>query len=73
MLTGGTDSCRRHDFGYRNYKEQVRLTSDNRLKIDDKFKSDMHNECKKYRGLAERKCKAIADAYYDAVRLFGGL
>jgi len=30
-------ACQRHDFGYRNYKNQKRFTSANRKKIDDKF------------------------------------
>ena len=33
-------ACYRHDFGYRNYKIQSRFTSDNRLRIDNNFKSE---------------------------------
>ena len=33
-------ACYRHDFGYRNYKQQSRFTDSNRLKIDDNFKSE---------------------------------
>lgn len=33
-------ACYRHDFGYRNYKEQDRFTDSNRLKIDNNFKSE---------------------------------
>ncbi|KAF8466007.1 prokaryotic phospholipase A2-domain-containing protein [Kalaharituber pfeilii] len=66
-------SCMRHDFGYRNYKAQSRFTEPNRKKIDDKFKADLYNECKKQGTLAEIACKALADTYYVAVRAFGGL
>ena len=31
------NGCLRHDFGYRNYKDQLRFTDSNRKKIDDRF------------------------------------
>ena len=67
-------SCQRHDFGYRNYKNQARFTEPNRKIIDDNFKADLYNECSKYRGLSSLKgveCRGLADIYYDAVREFG--
>jgi len=35
-----TPACHRHDFGYRNYKNQNRFTDANKLKIDDNFKKE---------------------------------
>lgn len=67
------DSCKRHDFGYRNYKAQGRFTDSNRLRIDNNFKSDLYNECAKYSGISSGLCKGTADTYYAAVREFGGL
>jgi len=34
------NGCRRHDFGYRNYKKEKRFTYNNRLKIDKKLLSE---------------------------------
>ncbi|MBB6173020.1 hypothetical protein HNR23_003080 [Nocardiopsis mwathae] len=59
--------CKRHDFGYRNYKLQVRFTEPNRLKIDDKFRDDLYGQCG-----GDWLCRGIADIYYHAVRQFGG-
>ncbi|KAF8246142.1 hypothetical protein K440DRAFT_586282 [Wilcoxina mikolae CBS 423.85] len=66
-------SCQRHDFGYRNYKAQQRFTDDNRLMIDDNFKTDMHDECHKYGVFKRDICKTFANSYYDAVRAVGNL
>ena len=67
-------SCQRHDFGYRNYKQQDRFTEPNRKVIDDNFKPDLYNLCKGYHGLSSWKgveCRGIADLYYAAAREFG--
>lgn len=67
-------SCQRHDFGYRNYKKQARLTEPNRKVIDDNLKTDLYHECKRYHGLSSWKgveCRRIADIYHAAVRKFG--
>lgn len=61
-----TRSCYRHDFGYRNYEAQGRLTGSNRQAIDDRFRSDMYSTCA---GVAA--CERVADLYYFAVRQFG--
>ncbi|MCJ1363067.1 hypothetical protein MMC16_002173 [Acarospora aff. strigata] len=69
------DSCKRHDFGYRNYKKQARFTETARKAIDGNFKTDLYNECNKYSGWQSYKgveCRRIADVYYNAVRAFGG-
>ena len=69
--------CKRHDFGYHNYKKQHRFTEANRKRIDDNFKKDLYNECAKYSGIFDSwkgvACRKIANTYYDAVRTFGGL
>ncbi|GAA1271947.1 phospholipase [Saccharothrix xinjiangensis] len=59
-------ACHRHDFGYRNYKRQGRFTESTRLTIDNKFKSDMYNQC-----AGNWACNRTADLYYTAVREFG--
>ncbi|KAF8456145.1 prokaryotic phospholipase A2-domain-containing protein [Kalaharituber pfeilii] len=66
-------SCQRHDFGYRNFKNQKRFTKANRKRIDDKFKADLYNECNKHNIVKRIACKKLADVYYKAVRLVGGL
>ncbi|KAK3290220.1 prokaryotic phospholipase A2-domain-containing protein [Chaetomium fimeti] len=55
-------ACHRHDFGYRNYKDQNRFTDAGKLKVDNQFKTDS------VRGV----CEALAEVYYAAVRAFGG-
>ncbi|KAG0127372.1 prokaryotic phospholipase A2-domain-containing protein [Tuber indicum] len=67
------DSCKRHDFGYRNYKKQHRFTAGNRKRVDDNFKKDLYKECSKHFGPIGSACRRIADTYYAAVRRFGGL
>ncbi|MCJ1264535.1 hypothetical protein MMC22_004407 [Lobaria immixta] len=67
-------SCQRHDFGYRNYKEEGRFTEPNRKIIDDNLKADLYDVCKEYKGLSSFKgveCRRIADLYHLAVREFG--
>ncbi|CAM4121174.1 hypothetical protein GCM10009799_28290 [Nocardiopsis rhodophaea] len=59
--------CKRHDFGYRNYKKQTRFTEPNRLKIDDNFRDDLYGICG-----GDWLCRAVADIYYSAVRQYGG-
>ena len=67
------DSCKRHDFGYRNYKAQGRFTDPNRLSIDNNFKKDLTNECNRKSGPIKKLCQGTADTYYEAVRMFGNL
>lgn len=59
--------CKRHDFGYRNYQAQDRFTEDNRLRIDNNFRSDLYSICD-----GDWTCEGVADVYYNAVREFGG-
>jgi Prokaryotic phospholipase A2 len=60
-------ACHRHDFGYRNYKRQGRFTEAARLRIDNRFRSDMYVVC-----AGRWACNRFADAYYAAVRQYGG-
>ena len=62
-----TESCDRHDFGYRNYKAQTRFNEDTRLTIDDNFLADMNGSCGD-----DSTCRGVATLYYEAVRQFGG-
>lgn len=69
-------SCRRHDFGYRNYKKQNRCSQKFKDSIDQNFKKDMknycHNKYKHWYQKGEKKlCQEAADKYYDGVRDFG--
>jgi hypothetical protein len=67
-------ACRRHDFGYRNYRAQERFTEDNRHRIDDNFKKDMYTVCAGYKGWRSWQgvsCRRWADSYHQFVRQFG--
>jgi hypothetical protein len=66
-------ACQRHDFGYRNYKNQGRFTDSARERIDKQFREDMSAICSEFTGDANyTECQAARDAYYRAVRQFGG-
>jgi hypothetical protein len=65
--------CRRHDFGYRNYKQQSRFNSINRARIDNNFYNDMkHGVCSKENVAIRWVCVGFALTYYKFVRAFGG-
>ncbi|KAL2753414.1 hypothetical protein ACRALDRAFT_1065284 [Sodiomyces alcalophilus JCM 7366] len=63
-------ACHRHDFGYHNFRAQSRFTSNNKLRIDNKFRDDLYYQCNTNGHGAV--CRALADVYYAAVRAFGG-
>ena len=66
--------CRRHDFGYRNSKEQGRCTEAFRKRVDDNFQKDLYDYCAQFSGWASWKgveCRRLADAYHDVVRGLG--
>ncbi|KAG5987371.1 hypothetical protein E4U52_007663 [Claviceps spartinae] len=63
-------ACYRHDFGYNNYRPQQRFTKENKKRIDDNFKDDLHYQCRGVSGAWA--CRALANVYYFAVRAFGG-
>ena len=66
-------SCKRHDFGYRNSKNQGRF-GELKTRIDDNFKDDLYDVCKKFKGLKSLsgvECRRIADLYVKGVRKYG--
>ncbi|RVD80461.1 uncharacterized protein DFL_008358 [Arthrobotrys flagrans] len=75
------NSCYRHDFGYRNYKNQNRFTAPNREFLDDRFQVDLLAQCRSQFPKADifhpdqlfnRKwCDTVAKVYYKFVRLCG--
>lgn len=74
-----TDSCRRHDFGYRNvqrldhrYGSRVYWNGDTRKRIDKQFLTDMRNHCASRRLLDRPSCYSWAITFYSAVRIAGG-
>jgi hypothetical protein len=75
------DSCRRHDFGYRNLKlvdhRYGKAMSNHwnpaeRRHVDDQFLSDMNHQCSKRSIWIRWACRTMARVYYHAVRLLGG-
>ncbi|MEV1174304.1 phospholipase [Nonomuraea sp. NPDC049784] len=64
--------CRRHDFGYRNYKDVSQFPA-NKSRIDDAFYFDMKQVCSKYSGVSKSTCNGLAWTYYQAVKEFGSL
>jgi len=64
-------SCERHDFGYRNYKEQSRFDEVTRKKIDDNFLRDMDAYCDTVSNLVEWLCDIVKAAYYAGAREWG--
>ncbi|MFF7410086.1 phospholipase [Streptomyces lydicus] len=71
------ESCARHDFGYRNYKEMHEFTRAHKKRVDDSFLEDMQNQCKRqwgpYTELQRKGCLKVAKKYYEAVRTLGHL
>jgi hypothetical protein len=66
------NSCRRHDFGYRNYKAVGQFPA-NKSRIDDAFYNDMKSVCAGYSGARRTECDGLAWTYYQAVKKFGTL
>ncbi|WP_219465169.1 phospholipase [Nonomuraea rhizosphaerae] len=64
--------CRRHDFGYRNYKAVNQFPA-NKARIDSAFYFDMQQVCNGYSGIAKSTCNGLAWTYYQAVKEFGNL
>jgi hypothetical protein len=65
-------SCRRHDFGYRNYR-RLGAFSANKSRVDRAFLADMDRKCATYNIFVRPVCYGIASLYYDAVVNFGDL
>jgi hypothetical protein len=64
--------CRRHDFGYRNYKAVSQFPA-NKSHVDDAFYFDMRQVCAAYSGVSKSTCDGLARTYYQAVKEFGAL
>ena len=64
--------CRRHDFGYRNYRAIGQFPA-NKSRIDDAFYFDLRAKCATYNVFVRRACYSLAWTYYQAVQAFGGL
>jgi hypothetical protein len=64
--------CRRHDFGYRNYKAVSQFPA-NKSRIDSSFYFDMKQVCAGYSGISKSTCDGLAWTYYQAVKEFGDL
>ncbi|WP_329426322.1 phospholipase [Streptosporangium sp. NBC_01495] len=64
--------CRRHDFGYRNYKAVSQFPA-NKPRIDDAFYFDMKQVCARYSTIPRGTCNGLAWTYYQAVKEFGTL
>ncbi|GAA3572233.1 phospholipase [Nonomuraea rosea] len=65
-------ACRRHDFGYRNYKAVHRFLP-NKEHVDSAFLADLRQVCAGYGRAAGSTCDGLAWSYYQAVRRFGAL
>ena len=73
------NSCRRHDFGYRNLKLLDRWygagrfwNAANRERVDRQFLVDMRNHCALRAWWLRSSCLRWADTFYAAVRWLGG-
>lgn len=74
------ESCRRHDFGYRNLRLLERRyglgrdfwNATNRRRVDQQFLADMKAHCRGRSLLLQPSCLAMAHTYYTAVRVAGG-
>lgn len=64
-------ACRRHDFGYRNFKANGLWNTTNKSRIDRAFSADMNAVCARYPTVRRRACSATAAAYSYAVTVFG--
>lgn len=63
--------CRRHDFGYRNYKAVGQFPA-NKAHVDSAFYEDMKAVCATH-GSRQTECNGYAWTYYQAVKQFGTL
>jgi hypothetical protein len=73
-----TNSCRRHDFGYRNLQLLERRYGDDlwngtsRRRVDQQFLADMKSHCRGRAWYDQPTCFAWAETFYGAVRVAGG-
>ena len=62
-------SCQRHDFGYKNYRDQKRFCAAGRNKIDDQFNRDLRSYCASRSWWKRPLCYSTATTYVAAVRV----
>ena len=66
--------CWRHDFGYRNMKDQGHFDDAMKKRVDKNLENDLYIVCAKFTGFNSYKgieCRRIADLYMIFVRKFG--
>lgn len=61
-------SCKRHDFGYRNMKNQGRFDAAMKKRVNDNFQNDLYNMCHPFNS---QQCLDLAKVYVAFVREFG--
>ncbi len=64
--------CRRHDFGYRNYRRLGEFNA-NKSRVDWSFYNDMIRVCNTHDIFTRQACYGVAGLYYEAVVNFGDL
>ena len=70
-----SDSCRRHDFAYRNLGRMdggKHWTAALRTRVDNRFMTDMRSQCAARPSVQRTACRAWARLYFNAVRQFAG-
>ncbi|MEG3628281.1 phospholipase [Streptomyces poriticola] len=65
-----SNSCARHDFGYRNYKAAGTFSA-HKSRLDSAFHEDLKRVCGRYSGATRTACNGTAWTYYQAVKAFG--
>jgi hypothetical protein len=60
-------SCQRHDFGYKNYRDQNRFCEAGRKKIDDQFSRDLRSYCAGRKWWKRPLCYTTAAGYIAGV------
>lgn len=62
-------SCQRHDFGYKNYRDQKRFCEAGRKRIDDQFARDLRSYCASRSWWKKPLCYSTAETYVAMVRV----
>lgn len=62
--------CRRHDFGYRNFKK-LDAFDEYKSRVDSSLLADLVRKCDTYSVWLRQPCYGLADLYYEAVSVFG--
>lgn len=62
-------SCQRHDFGYKNYRDQKRFCEAGRKRIDAQFDRDLRSYCASRTWWKRPLCYSTAAAYVAGVKV----